>query len=131
MSYLIDTDTTIDWLVGRPAATHLLQSLAQQQLAISAVTYGEVYEGIHYGRNPAQALQVFQTFLRGITVLPVTRRTAQQFGIIRGDLRNRGLVIGDNDTFIAATAIHHNLTLVTRNLRHFQRIPGLSIYQHP
>lgn len=131
MNYLIDTDTTIDYLSGRPTATHLLQSLAPQQLAISAVTYGEVYEGIHYGRNPAQALRVFRAFLRGITVLPVTRRIAHQFGIIRGDLRNRGLTIGDDDTFIAATAMHHNLTLVTRNLRHFQRVPGLVMYQHP
>jgi len=73
MSYLIDTDTTIDWLSGRPAATQLLQQLVQQQLAISTVTYGEVYEGIHYGRNPAQALRVFHSFLRGITMLLVTR----------------------------------------------------------
>jgi len=131
MSYLIDTDTTIDWLAGRPTATQLLHSLAQQPLAISTVTYGEVYEGIHYGRHPAQALGVFRTFLRGITVLPVTRPIARQFGIMRGDLRNRGLLIGDDDTFIAATAVHHNLTLVTRNLRHFQRIPGLIMYQQP
>jgi len=131
VSYLIDTDTTIDWLAGRPAVIQMLQSLAQQQLAISAVTYGEVYEGIHYGRNQAQALQVSRNFLRGITVLPVIQPVAEQFGIIRGDLRNRGLIIGDDDTFIAATAIYHNLTLVTRNLRHFQRVPGLSIYQQP
>lgn len=128
MSYLLDTDTTIDWLAGRPAAVQLLQPLAQDSLAISTVTYGEVYEGIHYGRNPVVAMHGFRTFLRGVTVLPVTQAIARQFGIIRGDLRNRGLIIGDDDTFIAATALHHQLTLVTRNLRHFQRIPGLAVY---
>lgn len=128
MMYLIDTDTTIDWLAGRSPATHQLQALAHQPLAISTVTFGEVYEGIYYGRNPATALRVFRTFLRGITVLPVTQVIARRFGIIRGDLRNRGLVIGDDDTLIAATALHHRLTLVTRNRRHFQRVQGLTLY---
>lgn len=129
MTYLIDTDTTIDWLAGRSPATLQLHALAQQPLAISAVTFGEVYEGIYYGRDPALALRVFRTFLRGITVLPVTQAIARRFGIVRGDLRNRGLLIGDDDSLIAATALHHGLTLVTRNRRHFQRVQGLTLYQ--
>ena len=59
----------------------------------------------------------------------MTRPIAHQFGIIRGDLRQRGLGIGDPDVFIAATAMHHALTLVTQNIRHFGRIPGLLLYQ--
>src|SRR5579883_308170 len=128
MSYLVDTDTTIDWLAGRTPAITLLQSIAYQPLGISTVTYGEVYEGIYHGRNPAAAMRVFRTFLRGVTVFPVTQAVARRFGIIRGDLRNRGLIIGDDDTFIAATALQHNLMLVTQNRRHFQRITGLQIH---
>jgi len=54
---------------------------------------------------------------------------ARRFGIIRGSLRAKGQVIGDSDMLIAATALHHSLTLVTRNIRDFQRIPDLRIYQ--
>jgi len=52
-----------------------------------------------------------------------------RYGIIRGNLRQRGLIISDPDIMIAAIAMHRSLTLVTQNLRHFQRIPGLTLYQ--
>jgi predicted nucleic acid-binding protein len=39
--------------------------------------------------------------------------------------------IGDNDVMIAATAIYHNLHVVTHNHRHFGRVPGLKIHPHP
>jgi tRNA(fMet)-specific endonuclease VapC len=48
--------------------------------------------------------------------------------VIRGDLKRRGLTIGDFDILIAATALHHDLTLVTRNRRHVSRIPDLQLY---
>jgi predicted nucleic acid-binding protein len=53
----------------------------------------------------------------------------QQFAHIRGALRRTGNIISDLDILIAATAIQHNLTLVTRNIKDFERIPDLNIYQ--
>jgi predicted nucleic acid-binding protein len=50
------------------------------------------------------------------------------FAHIRGNLRQQGLIIGDFDILIGATALHHNLTLVTRNRKHYERIPGLNIH---
>lgn len=129
MTYLLDSDWIIDWLKGRSPAIALVQTLAADPLAISAVTYGEVFEGIYYGQNRREIERTFRRFLYGVTVLPVTRPIAHQFGIIRGDLRQRGLGIGDPDVFIAATAMHYALTLVTQNIRHFGRIPGLVLYQ--
>lgn len=52
----------------------------------------------------------------------------QRFARLRGDLRRKGQLIGDPDILIAATALHHDLMLVTRNLRDFQRVPGLTLY---
>lgn len=126
--YLIDSDYVVDWLKGKAPAVHLLQSLVRDDLAISAITYGEVFEGIYYGHNRRQIERVFRQFLHGVSALPVTRLVAHRFGVIRGDLRQRGQTIGDPDVLIAATALHHNRTLVTQNRRHFQRIPGLSLY---
>ena len=129
MSYLIDTDAVADWLNNRTEAVRLLPTLQPEGLAISLITYGEVYDGIYYGRDPRAAEQAFLHFLRGATVLPLNRSIVRRFALLRGDLRRRGRGIGDLDTMIAATALHHDLTLFTRNLRHYTRIPGLKIFQ--
>ena len=128
MSYLIDTDFVADWLNNRPEAVSLLPTLEPEGLAISLITYGEVYDGIYYGRDPRAAEQAFLRFLRGVTVLPLTRTIMKRFARIRGQLRRQGLTIQDPDLLIAATALTHDMTLLTRNLRHFQRVPGLTIY---
>lgn len=53
----------------------------------------------------------------------------ERFAETRASLRGRGQLIPDFDMLIASTALHHDLTILTFNLRHFQRIPDLEIYQ--
>ena len=53
----------------------------------------------------------------------------QRFARIRGGLRRRGQLIPDPDILIGATALHHGITLLTRNIKDFQRIPELKLYQ--
>ena len=55
----------------------------------------------------------------------------QRFGSIRGALRRRGLLIGDPDILIAATAMYHDLTLLTRNKKDYERIPALKALFSP
>lgn len=129
--YLVDTDVVASYLNGRPAEVALLQQLLPDGLALSTVTYGELYEGILYGRDPARQLAGFRRFLHGVRVLDVNRRIARHFGRVRGTLRQQGLLLPAPDLLIGATALAYDLTLVTRNLRHFQRVPGLRIYQQP
>jgi predicted nucleic acid-binding protein len=83
----------------------------------------------YYGHDPQKARDVFNRFLRSVAILPMTKPIMLRFAQIRGELRRKGQIIGDFDMLIAATALHHNLTLVTRNLRDYQRIPNLSIYK--
>ncbi|GAC1559715.1 MAG: hypothetical protein NVS2B7_34210 [Herpetosiphon sp.] len=127
MSYLIDTDIVAAHLTGRQEETTLLASL-QGSLAISLITYGEMYEGIYFGRDPKRYEQGFLGFLRGVDVLPLTKVIMKRFARIRGELRRNGTIIGDNDILIGATALQHGLTIVTRNIKHFQRIPDLSLF---
>jgi predicted nucleic acid-binding protein len=51
MRYLIDTDWLIDYLKGKSVAGQLLDALAREGIAISLITYGEIMEGIYYGKN--------------------------------------------------------------------------------
>jgi tRNA(fMet)-specific endonuclease VapC len=131
MIYLADTDLVADYLNGQQAAVTLLTGLLSSGLAISLVTYGEIYDGIYGGSNPRAAEQAFRQFLRSVRVIPLNRAIVREFARIRRLLRRQGMRIGDNDIMIAATALHHNLQVVTRNSRHFGRVPGLKIYQHP
>ncbi len=57
MTYLVDSDYVADWLKGRSAAIQLLTTLRQDGLAISDITYGEIYEGIYYGRGVRAVLR--------------------------------------------------------------------------
>jgi tRNA(fMet)-specific endonuclease VapC len=129
MSCLVDSDRVADWLAGRPPTVQLLTALAPSGLAISQVTYGEIYEGIYFGRDPRQSHRVFRQFLRGVDVLPLNRRIWRRFAQLRGSLRRQGQLVGDFDLLIAATALEHDLTLVTGNLGHVHRIPELKLYE--
>lgn len=61
-------------------------------------------------------------------VIPVDRSVADRFAMVRAELRASGMLIPDMDLLIAATALTHDLTLVTGNMRHFDRVPGLRIH---
>jgi tRNA(fMet)-specific endonuclease VapC len=135
MKYLVDSDYVVDYLKGQDKAHVLLDTLFPQGFAISIVTFAEVYEGIYYGHNPKHYTMIFRRFLAGVTVLGINRSVAKQFAIMRGQLRatpqGKALVQPKDtyDLFIAATALHHQLTLVTRNIKDYERIPNLDIYK--
>ena len=131
MTILVDTDWVVDYLKAKKAAVDLLDSLVPEGLAISLITYGEIYEGVYYGQNPRQHEQGFLDFLRGVDVLAINRPIMAEFARIRGELRARGQLIGDLDLLIAATALHHGLPLLTNNGRHFRRISQLTLYTAP
>ena len=127
MKYLIDTDWVVDYLKGRAPATALMESLAQEDAAISIITYGEIYEGIHFGRERAQHERGFRGFLQIVGVLTLDQFIMEQFAQIRGDLRAQGQIIGDLDLLIAATALTHDLAVATLDEKHFARIPRLGV----
>lgn len=128
MNYLIDTDWAIEYLKGRKATVETLTQYAADGLAISLITYGEMYEGILLGRDPKRHEQGFLAFLRTpIAVLPPNKAIMRRFAHLRGQLRESGQMIGDFDLVIAASALHHDLKLLTHNTRHFSRIAGLQL----
>jgi tRNA(fMet)-specific endonuclease VapC len=129
MNYLVDTDWVIDYLKGLPKAQTFLASFPAASLSISLITYGEIYDGIYHGRNALQHERIFLHFLQGVKVLPLNRAVMKRFAQLRGQLRQTGQIIGDFDILIAATALYHDLTLMTQNRRHFSRIPTLKLFE--
>jgi len=129
VKYLVDTDWVADYLKGRTQAVSLLRRLAADGLAISILTFGEIYEGILYGQNRPAYEAGFRNFLRSVDVVPLNRQIMRRFAYLRGSLRQSGQMIGDIDLLIAASALHYRLALLTRNVRHFRRIASLEIHE--
>lgn len=128
MTYLLDSDQVADYLKGRQSTLALVRPLVLEGASLSIISYGEIYEGILHGLDPERHKQGFEQFIAVVRVRPLTRAIMREFARIRGELRRQGLLIPDADLLIAATAVHSGLTLVTRNRRHFDRVPGLALH---
>jgi tRNA(fMet)-specific endonuclease VapC len=128
VSYLIDSDWLITFLNGRPDAISLLTALADQGIAVSIITCGEVLEGLRGASTPGRRAGLFEAFTGTFDVVAPDLETARQYGTVRSELRARGRLIPDNDLWLAATALAGGHTLVSRD-RHFARVPGLRLYQ--
>src|SRR5438105_2756120 len=102
MTYLLDTDWAISYLNGRQEAFQLFNSLKQDGLAISYVTYAEIYQGVYYSKDPKAAEAAFLQFLRRVEQLAISKSVLKVFSRLRGDLKSRGQLIADFDLLIAA-----------------------------
>ena len=129
MRFLIDSDRLIDHLSGDSSARELLQRLEPPDVAVSVISVMEIEEGLlRPGTEHARraAWRLLQATTR---VLPFTEREARRCASLRHALRQRGARVNQRslDLMIAATAIEHGLTLVTRNTRDYEDIPDLLV----
>jgi toxin FitB len=119
-SFLADTNVLSELVRKRPDPGVLRWAQEVRRVALSAVTVEEVYYGLAWKPNPRVQLW-FEEFLEGhCDILPVTAGIAKRSGEIRGRLQARGQPRSSADMTIAATAQEHQLTVVTRNVRHFE-----------
>ena len=75
----------------------------------------------------AENVRTVEQFCKPYLTLPFDDACAQHYGVVRAYLARRGTPIGPNDLLIAATALAHDLTLVTHNVDQFSRVVGLRI----
>ena len=130
MAFLFDTDAISELLRPRPARAYVkwIMKVAREEQFTSAVVIGELYKGAYRSRDRERHLtNIEQRVLPAVTVLPYDISIAKVFGNIRAHLEEIGTILPDADIQIAATAIGHNLELITGNLRHFSRIPDLKL----
>jgi predicted nucleic acid-binding protein len=130
MAYLFDTDAISEVLKRRPAASYVkwLASIPQEEQFTSAVVVGELYKGAFRSSAVARHLEnVDKRVLPALTVLSYDVAAARVYGQVRAQLESAGRPLADADLQIAATAIRHDLELVTGNVKHFKRVPGLRI----
>ena len=130
MAFLFDTDAISELLHPHPAKTYIkwLMKVSREEQFTSAVVIGELYKGAYRSQSCDRHLtNIEQRILLAVTVLAYDTDTAKIFGRIRAYLEETGTILPDADIQIAATALGHDLELVTGNLRHFSRISGLKL----
>jgi tRNA(fMet)-specific endonuclease VapC len=124
--FLLDTNTISAALLYRREVLDLL--IPAQSLYVPAVVLGELYHGAYKSARRDVNLAVCRSIARNNAILSCDAHTADVYGRIVADLESRGQRIPANDIWIAALAIQHNLTLLTRDA-HFDRASGLSAVQ--
>ncbi len=130
-TYLIDTDWLIDALIGISSAVALIDRVSGEGAAVSVVSHCELLEGVYGSRRRSPSSPALHDFLARFETLPISPPVVDWFARTRAQLRSQGRLLPDFDLVIAATALAHNLTLVTRNRRHFGRIEGLRLLPEP
>ena len=122
--YLLDTCICIALLKKSPTVIQRLREVGTHNCKISDITLAELYFGAYksgrkkHFNDVAEIPNLFEKY-------PI--QYTRKYGEIRWKLEKQGFRIGDMDMFIAATALEENAILVTGNIKHFERIPGLNI----
>jgi len=130
MAYLFDTDAISELLKPRPAAGYVrwLAAVPREEQFTSAVVVGELCKGAFRSSAAVRHLEnIEKRVLPAVTVLFYDAMAARVYGKIGARLEGAGRPLADAGLQIAATALLHDLELVTGNLKHFSRVPGLRI----
>lgn len=125
LRFLLDTNIAIYVIKRRPLAALELFNAHSGQMAVSSITLAELLHGAEKSSAPERTLAVVEDFCSRLDVLAYGARAAQHYGSIRAALERAGQPIGVNDMHIAAHARSEGLTLVSNNLREFDRVPAL------
>jgi len=126
--YLLDTDICSYLIRDRPPRVRQrMNAVPLAEQAISSVTYAELMYGVARSSKPAVNREVVRRFVLHVAVLPWDAAAAEHYGDLRSSLERTGTPIGSMDLMIAAHARSMGATVVTNNLRHFERVPGIAV----
>lgn len=128
MKYMLDTNICIYAIKNKPEIVikKFLEHVPDE-MCISAITYAELMHGVEKSQAVEKNRLAMSLFLSPITVLEFDSYAAEEYGRIREELEKKGTSIGPMDMLIAGHAKSEGLTLVTNNVREFERVEGLIV----
>ena len=127
LKYMLDTNTVIYTIKHRPTRVRDAFKRHSGQMCVSTVTVGELVFGAERSARTEHNLADIESFLARLDVLPFDIGAATHFGQVRAELYRAGKPIGPYDMMIAGHARSVGLTLITNNIREFERVDGLRI----
>lgn len=128
VKYLLDTNICIYIAKHNPPAVReRFSQHTAAELAMSVVTLGELRFGAEKSQSRERALSVISNLESTMQIAPINDAVGIHYGQIRADLQQRGLLIGNNDLWLAAHARAEGWILVTNNEREFVRVKELTV----
>jgi tRNA(fMet)-specific endonuclease VapC len=128
MKFLLDTNICIYLIRQKPL--EVLQKFNTYKvgdIGISSITVAELEFGVQKSQFPQRNQQALTQFLLPLEIVNFERAAAVVYGNLRARLEKRGTPIGSLDTLIAAHALSLQVTLITNNVREFNRVPNLKL----
>ncbi len=121
-----DSDVLIDWLKlkARGSVPGVDSALERAELATTAVTAYQLWSGARSETGRAEVLELLSLMA---AILPFDDRAAELAGAAYRELAGAGRVIGRPDLYIAGICLAADAPLLTRNVREFERVPGLRL----
>ncbi|MHB1868496.1 MAG: type II toxin-antitoxin system VapC family toxin [Nitrososphaerales archaeon] len=123
----LDTDLLVAILRGENSAANTLSELDEVRNATTTVNAFEIFYGANHSLRKAENVQKVRALLQRLDVAPFTLQSSERAGEILADLARSGELIDYRDAMIAGIVVESGLTLVTRNRKHFARIPKLKL----
>ena len=130
MGVLIDASVLIEHERGRLDLNGHLAGREDEEFFLSVITASELLHGVHRARDEAMRSRRsawVEATLDRFPLLPVELAAARAHARLRADLAARGELIGPHDLWLAAQCVAHGFTLITANLREFERLPALAV----
>jgi tRNA(fMet)-specific endonuclease VapC len=128
---LIETDIASFIFKGGDYADPYLPLLSGQELALSFMTVAELFQWAISRQWGDRRLSLLEQYLSNYLVIPVDQLLCREWARVRSDRQSAGRPISPQDAWIAATALRHDLPLVTHNIKDFVGISNLRLIMPP
>lgn len=125
----LDTDFIIDLLRRKSEAEKKLEDLTTEgdKLTTTPLNASELYKGAYNSSRPIEEAKKVRHLLETLDILEFSIAASETFGKLSIELRRKGNDIGDFDLLIASIALTHGEPLLTKNAKHFSKVPGLAV----
>lgn len=124
--YLLDTNICAYFLNGQFSLREKIREIGFNNCVVSEITIAELKYGIAKSTKKEKNIQALETFQSKIDILPIFP-ALDIYAKEKARLKTKGRILDDFDLLIGATAIHNNLTLVTKNVSDFDRLDRIGI----
>ncbi len=128
--YLFDTDSISQIIKKSPSIPFIkrLASVLPENQFTSTITVGELFYGAYKSDRPSYFIEKLDNMVwPNINILSFDEDAAKIYGKLSAEMEKKGVTLTEPDMRIAAIALHHNVTVVTGNTRHFSKVHGLKV----
>ncbi len=126
---ILDSDFLIDILRSDTAALHHLKKLEKEGLKLATTTINtfELINGVYLSSRQEENLRLVEDILKNLDIILFDLSASRVAGKLSSYFSKKGMMPNMMDTLIAAVCLLHNESIITKNLKHFQQVPGLTV----